>query len=161
MRLVKNLKNGRAVVFDTGKYDDWCVYLAEKNGSRYAPYDTEYFSDLKRISQKYKKHKVYTDFTILYDMTTEQINKTVLSAIDHIVETYHEEDKELIEQWFAVIYAGMIAEENKKKAVLKKRIKRLGMHQVLILNMPPKEAANFSKGRKWTELDLIMKQLGF
>jgi hypothetical protein len=63
--------------------------------------------------------------------------------------------------WFTVIYAGMIAEENKANAVLKKRIKRLGMYQLMIQNINPEVAANFSKGKNWRELDVLMKQYGF
>ncbi len=55
----------------------------------------------------------------------------------------------------------MIEEENKQFAILKKRIKRLGMHQILIDNLDPEVAANFSKGKKWRELDNLMKLRGF
>jgi hypothetical protein len=55
----------------------------------------------------------------------------------------------------------MIAEENKANAILKKRVKRLGVHQVLVLGMPPSEAAKFSNGKKWRDLDAIMKSNGF
>ena len=55
----------------------------------------------------------------------------------------------------------MIAERNKDFAVLKERIKRLGMHQILIDHMSVSEAANFSKGKKWKELDEICKAKGF
>ncbi len=44
-----------------------------------------------------------------------------------------------MEIWFNVLYAGMVAEENKENAVLKKRIKRLGMHQVLIDGLEPEK----------------------
>jgi hypothetical protein len=66
-----------------------------------------------------------------------------------------------VEQWFTVLYAGMIAEENKQNAILKKRVKRLGMHQVLMLNMPSSVAAKFSYGKKWRDLDAIMRPYGF
>lgn len=55
----------------------------------------------------------------------------------------------------------MIAEENKLNAILKKRIKRLGMYQVLVQNYPPSVAANYSKGKKWRELDALMVHYGF
>ena len=55
----------------------------------------------------------------------------------------------------------MIAEENKENALLKKRIKRLGMYQGLVLDHPADKTAMFSYGKKWKELDAIMKQYGF
>jgi hypothetical protein len=159
--LIKSLRNDRKVIFDTGKFDDWCVYVVESNGSKTAPYDTTYFTDFKRIAQCYIENKVYNDFLLIYDRTTNEIDEDVLTLIDEIVDTYEEEDKIIIEQWLSVIYAGMIAEENKKGAILKKRVKRLGIYQVLVLNMSPNDAANFSKDKKWRALDAIMKPYDF
>jgi len=159
--LVKQLQNNRSVIFDKGKFDDWCVYVVESNGNKKAPFDETYFHDLYNISHHYPQHKVYNDFVSIYERTTKSIDTTVTDLIDEIVSTYTQQDKIMVEQWLTVIYAGMIAEENKALAILKKRIKRLGMHQVLILNMPAKDAAKFSNGKKWKELDAIMKSLGF
>ncbi len=55
-----------------------------------------------------------------------------------------------------IIYAGMVTEETKKNSPLKKRKKRVGMHQLLIEKYLPESAAVFSKGRKWRELDQTM-----
>jgi len=160
-KLVKQLRNNRSVIFDNGKFDDWCVYVVESDGTRKAPFDENYFSDLFEIAQKYNQDKVYNDFVAIYNMTTKDIDNNVLLLIESLTNTYNEEDQIIIEQWFTVIYAGMIAEENKQFAILKKRVKRLGMHQVLKLNMSAKDAAKFSYGKKWRELDAIMKPLGF
>lgn len=46
----------------------------------------------------------------------------------------------------------MIAEENKAGTVLGKRIKRLGVHQVLLENISPRIAANFSRGMRAKEI---------
>lgn len=160
-RLIKHLFGNRKVIFDKGKFDDWCVYVVETNGKKRAPFDTEYFSDLKEIAKSYSKHKVYNDFTYIYHLTSKHIEQKVIELIDAIVLTYEKKDHVLMEQWFTVLYAGMIAEENKEKAILKKRIKRLGMHQTLMLDYDPKIAANFSRGKKWKDLDKIMRPLGF
>lgn len=160
-RLVKNIRYQRRVIFDKGKFDDWCVYVVERNGHRKAPLDVEYFHDLKMIALGYPDDKVYRDFLKIYELTTSSVEATVIQAIDNIVKTYKQDDQELIEQWFTVLYAGMIAEENKEKAILKKRVKRLGMHQVLMEDIPVQEAANFSKGKSWRELDKIMLEKGF
>ena len=159
--LIKNLRNNRKVVFDSGVFDTWCVYVVETNGDRNAPRDNTYFSELHSIAQKYPNNKVYADFVKIYDLTTPAIETNVLSLIDEIVETYSDEDRVKIEQWFSVIYGGMIAEENKTNAILKKRIKRLGMYQVLIQNINPNVAANYSKGKKVAELSPLMLSFGF
>ncbi|HEX7365966.1 MAG TPA: hypothetical protein VF273_02665 [Pelobium sp.] len=160
-RLVKDLQNNRSVIFDFGRFDDWCVYVVESDGRKKAPFDETYFTDLYNISLKYLPNKVYLDFVLIFEHTTKIIDQAVLTLINQIVATYQEEDKVMIEQWFTVIYAGMIAEENKNFAILKKRVKRLGMHQVLVLKMPAIAAAKFSYNKKWRDLDLLMKSLGF
>ncbi len=160
-RLIKNLANNYKIVFDSGRFDNWCVYIVEADGNRNAPFDNQYFSDLLNLSKKYIGDKVYKDFVKIYEQTTSNIDNEVTKLIDNISLTYDVEDRILIEKWFTVIYAGMIAEENKEQAVLKKRIKRLGMHQVLIDKIEPQIAANFSRGKKWRELDAIMRQKGF
>ena len=160
-RLVKKLRKDRCVVFDKGGFDDWCVFVVEFNGMAMPPRDIEYFSELKQIATQYPEHKVYDDFVRIYNQTNHTISRDVLKLIDELTLTYQPKHQEKMELWLTVLYAGMIAEENKENAILKKRVKRLGMHQVLILNHAPESAANFSKGKKWRELDVVMKGLGF
>ena len=158
--LIKLINNSTRIEFDKGTFDDWCVYLSKPNERRYAPLDTEYFGRLQELSKKYTSQKIYNDFIKFYTLTDKNLSQVILRLIDAIAKDYLEDEEE-INIWFTIIYAGMIAEENKANAILKKRVKRLGMHQVLILNLPPEYAANFSKGKKWKELDLIMKTNGF
>lgn len=160
MRTIKNLQNNRSVIFDSGKFDQWCVYVVEENGFKKAPFDVDYFTDLQNLNNKYPNNKVYYDFISIYKLTDSTINPVVLNLIDSITNTYNQEDRIIVEQWFAVIYAGMIAEENKQFAILKKRVKHLGVYQTLIQGMNPADAARFSYGKKWRELDAIMKPLG-
>lgn len=103
---------------------------------------------------------MYDDFVKIYTPTTSVTNSNALNLITEISDTY-ENDVVEMDVWLTVIYGGMIAEENKANAVLKKRIKRLGMYQVLIQGMEPSIAAHFSKGKKWRELDALMKENGF
>ena len=159
--LVKTLRNNRKVIFDTGNFDNWCVYVVEADGSKKAPFDTTYFSDLLTISDQYSNNKVYRDFVAIYDLVTRDIDKNVLDLIDKMAKTYHPNHQIKVEQWLTVLYAGMIAEENKENAKLKKRIKRLAMLQVFILGISPNDAASFSKGKKWRDPDTIMKVHGF
>jgi hypothetical protein len=159
--LIKTLMGGRTVIFDSGNFDDWCVYVVETSGKRRAYFDYQYFADFQSVSKRYPEDKVYNDFITIYEATSDRIDDEVLSLIDSIVETYEEADRHIMEQWYVVIYGGMVAEENKQFAKLKKRIKRLGMHQILKLNFPAKDAANFSKGQNWRYLDTLMQALGF
>jgi hypothetical protein len=148
------------VEFDTGSFDDYCVYLTRPGQPKYAPSDLEYFSRLKLISNNQGAARIYNDYLLFYEGTGKDINQDILNQITVISHEY-ENDAEEMDTWFTVIYAGMIAEENKANAILKKRIKRLGMHQLLLEDFSPEEAANFSRNKKWQELDAVMKQKGF
>ena len=157
---INSFSNGGFIEFDTGNFDDWCVFVVKPGGERFAPTDAHYFLRLKKLGAKYGCQKIYDDFVVIFNRTTKNIVPDVFKLISILSEFYNDDSIE-IEIWFNVLYAGMIAEENKQFAILKKRIKRLGMHQVLIDNLDPELAANFSKGKKWRELDILMKLKGF
>jgi hypothetical protein len=55
----------------------------------------------------------------------------------------------------------MVAEENKEKAILRKRVKRLGVHQLLIEERPAKFATSFSRGKKWKRIVIECEVRGF
>ena len=159
-RLIKMVKGKNLVEFGWGSFDDWCVFLTRPGQLKYAPKDTDYFTILKNMGTRFGHAKIYNDFISYYIKTTKEIDITILDLITTLSNDYGDEAEEM-DIWFTVIYAGMIAEENKANAILKKRIKRLGMHQVLLENYDPELAANFSKGKKWQELDKVMRGKGF
>ncbi len=158
--LIKIINNRITIEFDAGSFDNWCVYLTKLGLARYAPTDIEYFTFLKKQSLSYGVAKIYNDFILFYELTTREIDESILNKITLISSDYGTAAEEM-DIWFTVIYAGMIAEENKANAILKKRIKRLGMHQLLLENFKPEEAASFSRNKKWQELDAFMKRKGF
>lgn len=158
--LIKKVRNRNVIEFDKGSFDSWCVYLIRAGQVRYAPKDTEYFGRLKQLGNTHGHERIYNDFVTYYIPTNRHIDPKVLHLITKLSEPYGR-DAEEMDIWFSVIYAGMVAEENKANSILKKRIKRLGMHQVLIEGLDVAYAANFSRGRKWRELDALMKQKGF
>jgi hypothetical protein len=160
MQKLNTFSNKGFIEFDSGSFDDWCVYVTKPNGERFAPTDVQYFSRLQKLGKKHGHQKIYDDFVVIFNRTTKKPEQKVFKLIRDLSADYGSDSLE-IEIWFSVLYAGMIAEENKEKAILKKRIKRLGMHQVLIENTQPQIAATYSKGRKWKELDSVMKLKGF
>jgi hypothetical protein len=159
-QLVAKLPDGSIIEFDKGKFDEWCVYLKRPNQLRYAPKDLEYFSILKKLGSIYGNDKIYNDFVKFYNLTSCKIDNAIINIIIEISQFYNQYKIEIC-IWFTVIYAGMIAEENKTKAILKKRIKRLGLHQLLIDDFESEKAANYSRGKNWQELDKICKEKGF
>jgi hypothetical protein len=119
-----------------------------------------YFVALREMGKKYGSKKIYNDFVKIYDKTSSDIDKNVLDFIDNISKKY-DDDKLKMNILFTILYAGMVAEENKERAILKKRIKRLGMHQILLENMMSTQAASYSKRKEWYILDDECKERGF
>ena len=156
-KLIKQIGD-TTISFGLGSFDEFAVYL-ETDGTRFAPRDSEYFSRLLELSDIYGAEKIYEDFVRIYDKTTKELDPSVLMYISDISLEYKEHTSE-IDQLFTILYAGMIAEENKEGAILKKRVKRLGLHQVLHKILTPEEAANCSKGVPWKVLDILMKEHG-
>lgn len=160
-RLIKRISKDLEIVFDDGKFDQWCVYIKDKNG-KIPPLDTEYFDFFIELGKKYTNEKVYEDFVKIYNSVSNRVEKKVTDLIIDIAKKNYKDDiSKDVAINFTVVYAGMIAERNKRYAVLKERIKRLGMYQILILKHTSGDAANFSKGKKAKDLDKICKEYGF
>lgn len=159
-RLIQTFPDGTTVSFGPGSFDEWCVYLHRPGGRPHAPRDESYFARLQHLGNRHGHQTLYDDFVAVYDRTTAEVDAAVLGLIASLTAKYGPDALELA-IWFTVIYAGMVAEENKAKAVLKKRIKRLGMHQALVERLVPAEAATFSRGKKWPELARLCRSKGF
>jgi hypothetical protein len=158
-QLIKVFRDKSFIKFDKGKFDNWCVYLYRPGIGIYAPGDIEYFNFFRNASLLLTPEIVYYDFVEIYSKTNQAIEQSTLSLIEITAQKYP--DKKITEIWFTVIYSGMVAEENKENAILKKRIKRLAMHQVLIENFNPEIASKYSIGKSWQELDKECQSRGF
>lgn len=160
MRVVAEMPNGSRIFFAQGKFDDWCVYLQRRNERPFAPLDVWYFSELALIDRSRGDQTVYRDFVEIYDGTGREISDSLVGCILSASRSYGEHEHHFGEM-MCVIYAGMIAEENKRNTRLGKRVKRLGMHQTLVERMPPATAANFSRGMSWQKIDEECRRRGF
>ncbi len=150
--LIRTFSDGSILEYDEGKFDRWCIYLTRPKARRIAPKDVEYFTRFQRLALKYTGQKIYHDFVDIYNLTSFKLDETVLQFITELSCQYNSDELEM-NILFTITYAGMVAEENKANAILKKRVKRLGIHQVLIEKTAPDIAANFSRGKSWRELD--------
>jgi len=154
------MTNGSKISFGRGRFDEWCIYVervTEEDEKYFFPLDSWYFTELARIDTQ--QPGPYEDFVKIYDMTTKDIDDNVIKLIRELSVKYDESD--LVELIYGILYAGMIAEENKEGTKLGKRIKRLGMYQTLVDKIDPNEAANFSRGMRWQKIDEECEQRGF
>lgn len=159
-RLVRKYSDGTSLFFSAGKFDDFCVFQEEADGSIRAPKDTEYFEDLISLSNEFGLNKVYEDFLKVYEITSSQVTKQSLKCIEDIAQTY-EESRVFYARTMTVIHMGMVAENNKQFTKLGKRIKRLGIHKLLREGSSVEEAAHFMRGMNWQEIDKLCSERGF
>lgn len=158
-RVLKKFSDGSRIEFDRGKFDEWCVYLARPGQARYAPRDVEYFSTLKQLHERHPR--IHDDFVDVFVRTSRTINAGVLEFISDVALHYPNDLRTEVEVLLTTLYAAMISEENRANAPLGKRIKRLGVHQVIVGEMPPAQAAGFSRGKPWRELEELCGARGF
>ena len=151
-RLIKLFSDGSKLLFDKGVFDEWCVYMQHSGARKYAPTDVQYFVRLQQYARTFGAKVVYADFLKIYELTKKSVSAEVLACITELSANYGNNSTQ-VEMDFTIIYAGMIAEENKAHTKLGKRIKKLGVYQVLIESVAPTVAAQFSKGKKWTEIE--------
>jgi hypothetical protein len=160
LRPIMTMTNGSKISFGRGRFDGWCIYVerVDKPDEKFFfPLDSWYFAEMARIDSY--EPGVYEDFVKIYNETNKKVDKKVLEMIVELAGKYTE--NHLVELIYAILYAGMIAEENKYGTKLGKRIKRLGMYQTLVEKLDPNDAANFSRGMKWQEIDEQCQRRGF
>lgn len=159
-RMIKTFSDGSFLEYDRGSFDDWCVYLADASGNRTPPSDTDYFSQLKILASQFGTEKVYGDFVKVYDMTGTRVSHEDLRSISLLAEGYGTNALQ-VDKIFSILYMAMIAEERKAGTRLGKRIKRLGVHKLLIENNSVCDSANFMSGMRWRDIARLCGERGF
>ncbi len=159
-QLIKQFQDGSFLEYDNGKFDNWCVYLTNPDGNRRPPRDTDYFNELKSFAEAYGVLKVYDDYVRVYGMTGSQIDEKVLTNISLIANSYGQDALQM-DIMLSILYMAMIAEERKENTRLGKRIKRLGIHALLIESRSVSDAANFMRGMGWRDIDRLCRERGF
>lgn len=159
-QVIKRFSDGSYLEYDRGKFDDWCVYLARPGGSRSAPRDVDYFSNLQALAADYGAERVYEDYVRVYERTGKEVSSQALDAVSQIADQYGP-DALNVNIMFSILYMAMIAEEQKKNTRLGKRIKRLGVHALLREHKTVEASANFMRGMGWREIDALCRSRGF
>ena len=90
-RLIKRFSDGSYLEYDRGSFDDWCVYMVEPNGSRRAPLDRDYFSDIKELSNRYGRDALYQAYVFVYENTGKEVCDSGLEAAEKASESFVEE----------------------------------------------------------------------
>lgn len=159
-RLIKKFSDCSLLEYDDGRFDEWCIYHSVPNEPPSAIKDVEIFTALDQLGQRIGSTQLYRDFLSVYQQTDRFLSPMVLQLTTELAGKYRGEEKNF-DFLMTCLYAGMVAEENKEGAILRKRIKRLGVHQLLVEERPPTYAANFSRGRPWRDIVIDCEIRGF
>ena len=159
-RTIRKFRDGYRLEYDRGGFDDWCVYLVSPDGTRRPPRDTDYFRALRRLGEKHGLRKIYDDFVRIYDNTGTDADGKTLDLAGALAADYGADAPE-VERIFSILHMAMVAEERKANSRLGKRIKRLGVHLLLLENRPVEDAANFMRGMGWRDIAALCADRGF
>ena len=108
----------------------------------------------------YGADRIYRDYISIYDRTGKEVAPNVLTFIDEVADSYGAM-RLRFSQIYTILYMGMVAEERKAGSRLGKRIKRLGVHKLLVEKQSVSDAANFMRGMRWREIDALCMTRGF
>jgi hypothetical protein len=160
IRPIITFSNGQSLEYDWGGFDFWCIFVRSSDNTRNPPRDIDYFVNLVELGKTYGSPRIYLDIKKIYILAGKEIDEKVLEYISLVSEEYHD-DCLRIEILFSIIYAAFIAEDNKARTKLGKRIKFLGIYQILVEGISPEIAVNFSKGMSWQEISKNCEQREF
>ncbi len=107
------------------------MYYIAPTGQKKAPKDIEYFSFIKELDETYGSDMVYNLIFEIFKKTTNNVDTQILEYITQQCKIKFGTQSLEADKNITFIYLGMIAEENKKNAVVKKRIKMLGIYYLL------------------------------
>lgn len=153
------------IFFAQGKIDNWCAYVAERDRDYkwhlYAPKDEFYFERVLYIARELEKtypnrkesafERVYHEVLhiaeiMFYD--PKHVSDVICNEIDRIVEKYAAENEAyrgILSLALYELYYGMIAEENKDDTTLGRKIKMIGLHDLLIKRKGVKVSCDCNK----------------
>lgn len=159
--MVKEFLDGSYLEYGRGNFDNWCVYYVNSEGDRKPPLDVDYFQQLRELADNYGERKVYDDFVEIYNHTGRTIDNNVLNQITRCASTYDNIDILDVDKLFTTLYMTMVSEENYPGTRLGRRIKRLGIYELLFSERNVQDSANFMRGMSWRDIDFLCKERGF
>ena len=82
---IKEFQDGSYLEYAAGNFDQWCVYMVNPSKNfRRPPLDVDYFGFLREQAKIFGSQKIYDDFVSIYNLTSNQIERTVLDYIGKI-----------------------------------------------------------------------------
>lgn len=152
-------ETGYKIFFAKGNFDSWCVYVKylPSKSDLWVPLDREYFLWIRNLANKYGYDEVYNDFKRVYEDVDEDFNPERCLFVCMEIDKNYQEDTSY---WWIIFYMTMVAECKKKNTKLKKRIKNLGVYNILFDKWDIDYVTTYMRNKGWRELDILMKERG-
>lgn len=157
--LIIPFQDSTFLAYTRGQFDNWRVTFMTKEGKAMeSPRDTYFFdyylslatpqvstkkifNALKHLSRHIRKDSP-TEFEYLREEVVSVANQLLIPSEHHL----------RFEKATMSLLAAMLSEEKKKFTKLGKKLKILGLYQVLVQGMAPEKAANWSRGKAWKDI---------
>lgn len=142
--------------FGEGNIDEWCVYCVKPNKRTWFAYDHEYLSWIKKMGRFHGDDKVYDSFNLIFDNVCYDYDMIDgYNVISDVAGDYNR-----TEHFWTWFWMTMVAEERKENAILGKRIKKLGVYNVLFDKYKISYITRYMVGMKYYDLEKLMIERG-
>ena len=142
--------------FGEGNIDEWCVYCIKPNKKTWFAYDHEYLSWIRKMGKFHGENKIYDSFIRIYNNVS--YNYDMIEGYEVIKDV--SSDYPRTEHYWTWFWMTMVAEERKENAILGKRIKRLGVYNILFDKYKLRYITSYMVGMKWYDLEELMMERG-
>ena len=151
--------DGYKMRFGWGNFDKYCVHVYDTvNRKKWFPLDEEYFQWIYDLSMVFGVDNVFDDFLLLYEnVDVDSTNNDCYYLTKGLDLHYPSIDTQ---HWWMIFYMTMYAECVKKGAILKKRIKLLGVYNILYDGYSIPYVVKYMRDMSWYELDDLMYERG-
>jgi hypothetical protein len=152
MQTLVTFRDGTSLVYEKGRFDEFKVsFYSSQSRHIESPTDIRLFTFFLSLHNNDGVWRIIQNIAAQIDSAHSFSDLNIPTLNDTLEE----------QKLFSAVGAAMLSERYKAHTRLGKRVKLLGCHQVLVQGLEPRIAANWSRGRRWREIDAECRRLGF
>lgn len=150
---------GLKIYYSRGRKDNWLVNYETMDGSVSNPLDKNYFKWTTELANAYGREKVWDSFNRIYYSVHKNgwMNDDRELCKKVCIKEANMYEEPTLKLWITY-YMTMLAEENMPNAVLGKKIKRLGVYNILWDNYTIDYVCSYMRKKRWWELREMMME---
>lgn len=152
-------ETGLKIYYSKGRKDNWLVNYETVDGAVTHPIDKNYFRWTLELASQYGKDNVWDSFNSIYYSVKKNrwMNEDRELCKRACIKEASKYDEPTLKLWITY-YMTMLAEENMPRAILGKRIKRLGVYNILWDEYTLDYVCSYMRDMGWMELAELMKK---